>query len=70
MKLFAVAHVNAYDNELTIEFHRGVDWIEALKKHSKLTEFEVDADASLDSAKQEAFNKDTSIDVKEVPENA
>lgn len=66
MKKFAVGYINAFDNELTIEFHEGATWHEALMKHSKVGEYTDVPSSSLDDAKRLFWNCDASIDVKEV----
>ena len=64
MKLFAVAYINFFDNEMNIEFHRGTDWFEAVMKHSKIRYIESE---DLETAKHRAFDQDYMFDVKEVP---
>jgi len=66
MKKYAVGYINFFDNDLIIEIIDGLDWLDALKKHSKLSGGFYFPETSLVDAKIEAFNADMMIDVKEI----
>lgn len=65
MKRWAVGFYNLFENELTIELVEADDWFMALMQHSKIVGYEL-PDASLDEAKQAAFDCDAGIDVVEI----
>jgi len=77
MSKFAVGFHNLFDNELTIEILEGAHWREATIKHSKtlwsvLEEYPNDDGAvaavplTVQDAKREAFDSDSSFDVQEI----
>lgn len=75
MKKYAVAHINFYDNILTIEFVEASNWQEALFLAFPFS-YDVDSFArnpaittdiaSIEKAKQEVFSCDQLFDVKEL----
>lgn len=80
MKIFAVAFITFFDNELTTEFIQAEDWLSAAKQHSKASEYDFDYNESyasldrdrvpasdLEKLKQHFFDQDAMIDVKELP---
>jgi len=68
---YAVAAINFYENELTIEIVEAGNWQEALSKHSLFTEDGNPGDISwlgnnMDYAKVEASNTDMAFDIIEI----
>ena len=71
MKKFAVGVIDFFNNDLIIEIIEAEGWKDALGKHSAFlsnTKEEMDELFSddLGEAKQDAFNMDSMIDVKEI----
>ena len=64
MKKWAVAYINFFDNELSIEIIDASTWKKALgKAHPGLEEFLSD---DIEEAKYDAFNGDWMFEVKEI----
>ena len=71
MTKFAVAAMNFFDNELTIEIIEADNWCDALVQHTqyKLDKSEdepFDWPKDMEDAKAEAFNMDSMFDVVEL----
>jgi len=71
MKKYAVGYINFSDNELTIEIVEAPNIYEAVKKHSQLQEDSLqkwisEMPQELQDIKEEFFNGDAMIDVKEI----
>ena len=67
MKKFAVAYINNYDNELTIEFVEAATWREAIILHNELKDTPLDdIPQDLEEAKVLFFNQEAAFDVKEI----
>lgn len=69
MKLYAVAYIDFFGNEIKIEFHLAENELDAALKHSKLSLwFEAFTFKDLNELKAECFNLDAMIGVELVPE--
>lgn len=71
VKLYAVSYMDFSNNDMTIEFHRGDCWQDALMQHTQ-TSWCAESEAairaqSMEDAQEDAFNGDWLFDVKEVP---
>ena len=70
--LWAVSHIDWFDNDLITEFHEGATWKEALAKHSKMQgpnmqEYVAEMPDDVAVAKKYAFDCDSMIEVVPVP---
>ena len=71
MKKYAVAYMNFFDNELTIEFVEAETEKQAIFSHSKMQSdsgWSEELSDNLDEIKQAFFDGDTLVDVKEIKE--
>ena len=68
MNKYAVAYMNLFDNDLTIEFVEAPNDIEAIYKHTKMLDIDNETDTSIDleELKQQLFDGDILVDVKKV----
>ena len=68
MTKFAVAGINFFDNELTIEIIEADNWCDALVQHTqyKSDDEPFDWPKDMEDAKAEAFNMDSMFDVIEL----
>ena len=66
MKQYAIAYVNFFDNDLQLKLVEADDWKEALVKGFGADKIGWLESKNLESAKEEAFNSDCLIDVKEI----
>ena len=79
MSQFAVAYVNLFDNDLTIECVMAADWREALLSHSAFQSAANDPNYkkwldelphTLEEVQECFFETDILVDVKEIPGSA
>lgn len=71
MKLYAVAFNNAFENELTIEFHSAADPVTAAMMHSKAAAWSLESlPKELEALKEALFDGDCLLAVEEVPASA
>lgn len=66
MKRWAVGWYNLYDGNLAIEIVQAIDWKAAICQHPQAKDYEVHLMATLEEAKQAAFNCDAGLDVVEI----
>lgn len=67
MKRYAVARIDWFDNDLTIEIVSANDWREALTKHSKsFFNDEYPVPSNINAAKQACFDCDGMMEVVEL----
>ena len=67
MRKWAVAYVNSFDNDLTIEIVSADTWSSALLSHSKIGEDMNECiGVDLDSTKTNFFDCDALVDVTEI----
>jgi hypothetical protein len=71
MKRWAVAYMNYYENDLSIEIVRANDWASAISKHSVLNcgNMADNLKSTLEDTKQRFFDCDSMVDVIEIPKD-
>lgn len=66
MRKFAVSYIDWFDHDLTTIIVRAPDWQHALQMHSKVKEFDIDWNASLDDVKKQFFDCDATVECVEI----